>query len=194
MRYSHHPQRQAGRGRGSGFDLQTRTCSGRLAAARGGAANVTSRRRRRLLSRHDVRRRAAGAAAGSRDRSSGDQLQASSLRPPGEEERVVWSRQFPTSRGPLGVRVRSCPAEPGKRDVHGKDGLAPCVRVRAPTGRLFSRALLFSSWAGRGRCPGETRGIFFSRPERSSQLLAGPEAAGGGLVGCGFVSARAWQA
>lgn len=137
---------QAGRGRGSGFDLQTRTCSGRLAAARGGVANVTSRRRRRLLSRHDVRRRAAGAAAGSRDRSSGDQLQASSLRPPGEEERVVWSRQFPTSRGPLGVRVRSCPAEPGKRDVHGKDGLAPCVRARAPTRPrgVFSHEPLFS--------------------------------------------------
>ena len=39
----------------------------------------------------------------SRSRSSGDQLQASSLCPPEEEERIVCSQGFPTSQGPLGV-------------------------------------------------------------------------------------------
>ncbi|KAB0400184.1 hypothetical protein E2I00_001991, partial [Balaenoptera physalus] len=102
---------------GSHSDLRSLTCSGRLAAAPGvGKANCGD----------------AGATPRSRGRSSGDQLQASSLRPPGEEERVIWSRQFPASRGPLGVRVSSRLADGESGTYMGRTTSLPaCVRAES---------------------------------------------------------------
>lgn len=106
-----------------------------------------------VLSRHEGQCGGAGAAPRSRGRSSGNQLQASSLRPPGEEERVIWSRQIPTSRGPLGVRVSSRLADGESGKCTGRTTSLPaCVRACAPTLRRFSRVSLFSSRAGRGHC------------------------------------------
>lgn len=111
------------------------------------------------------RQRGAEAAPRSWGRRSGDELRASSLRPSGEEERVVWSRQFPASWGPLGIRV-SGSAE------SSTSPLDKCVRVARVSAQLRS----VCSLQPRG-LPGSRREGALCQGPRSS--LRPPRAAGG---------------
>lgn len=126
-----------------------------------------------VLSRDDGQRGVAWAAPGGRSGCRGDQRQASSLRPSGEEERVVRSRQFPTSRGPLGVRVSSCLAD-WENETGAQRTTSPpaCFRtcVHADAASFLAR-LSFSPEAGRGRCSG--RGWRRSRHVRLRAFLEG---------------------
>ncbi|DAA24038.1 TPA: hypothetical protein BOS_12471 [Bos taurus] len=118
-----------------------------------------------VLSRDDGQRGAAGAAPGGRSGRRGDQRQASSLRPPGEEERVVRSRQFPASWGPLGVRVSSRLAD-WENETDAQRTTSPPARIRAPA----EGAVLGEAGAGvaTSACELPSRG----------QLLSSPDAAG----------------
>lgn len=114
------------------------------------------------------RQRGAEATPRSWGRRSGDELRASSLRPSGEEERVVWSRQFPASWGPLGIRVSGSTES-------STSPLDKCVRVARVSAQL------------RSVCSLRPRGLPGSR--REGALCQGPRSALPGLqVGVVYMS------
>lgn len=100
-------------------------------------------------------------------RRSGDELRASSLRPSGEEERVVWSRQFPASWGPLGIRVSGSTES-------STSPLDKCVRVARVSAQLRSVCSLLP------------RGLPGSR--REGALCQGPRSLAPPSPGCRWES------